>query len=101
MGHKASGIDAILELDKLRFDKSKSRTKYLVDSGMATPTTPESEMAKGAGLPVDKWVDEIDMGLGEAGGWVLCTKRRVELERMKGNGRSDEVEYWWWEIGWA
>ncbi|KAJ9099849.1 hypothetical protein QFC21_003851 [Naganishia friedmannii] len=101
MGHKASGIDAILELDKLRFDKSKSRTKYLVDSGMATPTPPESEMAKGAGLAVDKWVDEFDMGLGEAGGWVLCTKRRVELERMKGNGRSDEVEYWWWEIGWA
>ncbi|KAJ9116099.1 hypothetical protein QFC20_000772 [Naganishia adeliensis] len=99
-GHKGSSIESILELDKLRFDKSKSSTKYLYDSGIATPT-PESEMAKGAGLSVDKWVDEFDMGLGEKGGWVLCTKRRVELERMKGNGRSDEVEYWWWEIGWA
>lgn len=99
-GHKGSSIESILELDKLRFDKSKSRTKYLYDSGIATPT-PESQMAKGAGLSVDKWVDEFDMGVGEKGGWVLCTKRRVELERMKGNGRSDEVEYWWWEIGWA
>jgi hypothetical protein len=99
-GHKASGIESILELDKLRFDKSKSRTKYLYDSGIATPI-PESEMAKGAGLSVDKCTDENDMGLGEEGGWVLCTRRRTELERMKGNGRSDEVEYWAWEIVWA
>ncbi|GHJ89803.1 hypothetical protein NliqN6_6205 [Naganishia liquefaciens] len=99
-GHKASSIESILELDKMRFDKTKSRTKYLYDSGIATPV-PESEMAKDAGLSVDKWMDENDMGLGEEGGWVLCTKRRSELERMKGNGRSDEVEYWAWEISWA
>jgi hypothetical protein len=39
----------------MRFDKTKSRTKYLYDSGIATPV-PESEMAKDAGLSVDKWI---------------------------------------------
>ncbi len=34
-------------------------------------------------------------------GLRLVTKRKRELERMRGNGRADEVEYTWWEIGWA
>ena len=42
-----------------------------------------------------------DMGRGRDGHWVLATTRRRELERMRGSGRSDEVEYWWWEFRWC
>jgi hypothetical protein len=42
-----------------------------------------------------------DMGRGRDGRWVLATTQRRELERMQGSGRSDEVEYWWWEIRWC
>lgn len=54
----------------------------------------------GLEVDVDRLLD-LDMGLGRADGWVLATTRRRELQRMHGNGRSDEVEYWWWEIRWS
>lgn len=34
-------------------------------------------------------------------GWEIATKHQRELERIKGMGRADEVEYTWWQIGWA
>jgi hypothetical protein len=69
--------------------KSPDRADFLTPDGLA----PED-------FDMDEFLS-INMGRGDEGNWVLATKERRALERMKGNGRSDEVEYWWWEIGWC
>lgn len=66
------------------------------------PTEPPDHQIDPFGLAAN--VEEIlaeDMGSGRSGGWVLATAQRRELQRMRGSGRSDEVEYWWWEIRWC
>lgn len=81
--------------------ESKSNTPLEPASGSG-PTEPLDHQVDPFGLAVN--VEEIlaeDMGSGRSGGWVLATTQRRELQRMRGSGRSDEVEYWWWEIRWC
>jgi hypothetical protein len=79
--------------------KSETSLEPASDSG---PTEPLDHQVDPFGLAVD--MEEIlaeDMGNGRSGSWVLATTQRRELQRMRGSGRSDEVEYWWWEIRWC
>jgi len=79
------------------------------ESGPITPITPVDPPTHDSCHQVDPFglgidIEEIlarDMGVGQSAGWVLATTQRRELQRMHGSGRSDEVEYWWWEIRWC
>lgn len=79
---------------------STRHTPSVAPSGVATPS-----LAQQFSTPLDdtelRRLLACHMGRGDADGWVLATRHRRELARMKGSGRSDEVEYWWWEIGWC
>lgn len=81
--------------------ESKSNTP-LEPASDGGPTEPLDHQVDPFGLAVDmEEILAVDMGSGRSGSWVLATTQRRELQRMRGSGRSDEVEYWWWEIRWC
>lgn len=118
-----SSSSSTLSHTNLEIDPSTPRT--VDDSGTTTPTGSMPSSGSTAFDPLTRSLERLvvdskelkkrelkginnvskehlaGMGLGEAGGWILATKKRAELERIQGTGRADETEYWWWEIGWA